>query len=133
MFSSVHMHRLNKSIYTRYETEKNYFWDDGYEAKNILHTPGVKANLSYSMEIIVQLVKKSVTQIYQVLKQNKGWKNADSPCLTKSMAHTLIKSTMVSKPAIHLMTLFFQNFVSFNLTGIKGRVCLRLFKLIEYI
>ena len=32
---SIHTHRLSKSIQTLYKIEKSFYWDDGYEAKNV--------------------------------------------------------------------------------------------------
>ena len=53
--------------------------DDGYELKTSMHTPSVKADLSDSMKMIVQLPKKSMIQICCVWKKIKGWQIADSP------------------------------------------------------
>ena len=50
------------------KTEKRCHWDDGYERKTSIHTPNVKADSLDSMEMIVQLAKKPVIQIYSVLK-----------------------------------------------------------------
>ena len=57
----------------------------GMKRKASMHTSSVKADWSDSMEMIVQLAKKSVIRISHVLKQNKGWQIADSPCPVKSM------------------------------------------------
>ena len=53
--------------------------------KTSMHTPSVKADLSDSMEMIVQLAEKSVIRIYHVLKQTKGWQIADGACPTNSI------------------------------------------------
>ena len=57
----------------------------GLKRKTFIHTPSVETDWSDSMEMIGQLAKKTVIRICHVLKQNKGWHIADSPCPTKSM------------------------------------------------
>ena len=78
----------------------------GMKRKISMHTPNVKADLSDSMEMIVQLAKTSMIQICHVLKQNKWGQIADSSCPTKSTTLTS-KSTMFSKRGIHFMTINF--------------------------
>ena len=53
---------------------------EGYEANIAVHTTSIRADLSNSMEMIVQIVKDSVKQICHVLKQNKRWQIPDSLC-----------------------------------------------------
>ena len=52
----------------------------GMKRKTSMHSPSVNADLLDSMKMIVQFAKKSVIQMFHVLKQNKGWQTADSPC-----------------------------------------------------
>ena len=79
---SVRTHRLAKSMYTLSETEKSRYSDDGYEAKK---QPGIHQTLKPIYRTVwrllnVQLAKKPLIQMFCVLKQNKGWQIADSPC-----------------------------------------------------
>ena len=73
----------------------------GMKRKASMHTPSVKADWSDSMEMIIQLAKKSVIRICHVLKQNTGWQIADE------INDPYIKSTVVSKLEIHFMTIHF--------------------------
>ena len=96
----------NFNVHTaRIGLEKNYAYRPVNRAYICSTHPHLQRR-SDSMEVIVQLIKKSVIQICHVLKQNRRWQTADSPC-PHEFDDPYIKSTMVSKFEIHFMTIFF--------------------------
>ena len=54
--------------------------------KTPMRTPTVNADLSGSVVMIVQLVKKSMMQMCHVIKQSNGWQIADISCPTKAIS-----------------------------------------------